>query len=69
MEWMFKISVKNLSKTTAIRDILSANWNIMQSDEIRIDVKIIATIHKKWIFKHFKYCKGGGDKLIGKIAG
>ena len=39
----------------------------MKVKEIQLDMKMIASIHNYWLFKHFKYLQLG-DALTGNVA-
>ena len=52
----------------ALRKIVCANKNLLGKKEIQSDVKIIATIHKVWMFTHFDFLQKG-DPLTGDVPG
>ena len=58
-------SDKNVS---AIQEIAAANLNLMGMQEIRADVKFIASVCKFWVFPHFAFLQKG-DPITGNVAG
>ena len=74
-EWDFRERINNSLVnlpakhiSASLQKIVSTNKNLMGKKEIQSDIKIIAAIHKNWMFEHFDFLQGG-DPLTGNIPG